>query len=410
MDNNLLNGLNDKDAEIEKIRSEILNKREQEFSKVIEEYVAHRLMMVELEKQAKSSEEKIRRALKAKITRISNLEKAIKEFESKSESEITPEAREKYEKNLREYDRKKNPQNYKARKRTRKTQAVILEETKQKIAEMRETIKADEEKIHLYTSGKSNEDVLLSELNGNYRTGHGIDGKENQPKDTREEGEKAEGKRDEREKEEQHSESDDIEEKLGKLFSSGVFGTKPEENKTDLLPFKSSEKRHEELVTKFKNAIEIARKRGFNSEEIKQFILTGNTEGMSFMEVRKLEFIAGLRDGYEGDKQQLIKELFEEDEEDKFTSFKYKHPKIAAIPVIGRLIAKIADRREKRKIRKATEVAENQEYISESTEKEESMTQERRKNFIESLKTPEYSATSVAHQMENKSMPEVERI
>ena len=409
MDNNLLNGLNDKDAEIEKIRSEILNKREQEFTKVIEEYVAHRLMMVELEKQAKSSEEKIRRALKAKITRISNLEKAIKEFESKSESEITPEAREKYEKNLREYDRKKNPQKYKARKSSRKTQAVILEETKQKIAEMRETIKADEEKMHLYAAGKSNEDVLLSELNGNYRTGHRIDEKENQPKDTREEGGKAEEKRDESEKEEQHSESNDIEEKLEKLFAKGIFGIKPEESKTDLLPSTSSEKRHEDYIAKFENAIYTARSNGLNNEKIKRFILNRSVEGMSFMDIRKLELISGLIDEYSGDKQELVKELFGE-EEKNFTSFKYKHPKIAAIPVIGKLIAKIADRREKRKIRKATEVTENQEYISESTEKEESMTQERRKSFLESLKTTEYSATSVAHQMETKDVPEVERI
>ena len=195
------------------------------------------------------------------------------------------------------------------------------------------------------------------------------------------------------------------------MINYGTFGIKPEEKKTNSTPTKPNDG-HKDFVVRLKDAIDSARDRGFTTEEIKHFILYGKTERMSFMEVRNLERIAILINRYKGDRQELVRELFDKDEMKEFISFKYKHPKTAAIPIIGQLIANIADLVEKRRIQKAVKDRENKEYLGQNIDNDTANTQERRNSFIESLKVTEYKHKdiNISNQTRNRRMPKIERV
>lgn len=166
----LVNSLYDKkDAEsVLNLKDRFILQRENRLKNISdkeEKLDEYKNLLKELEEKAKYSEKILQRAAKGKATRIRNLEKAISEFNMKSENETTEEDRKKYYKNYIEYTRKTAP-NYKSkRKRSKKSHAYILEETKRQIKEAEENIKLHEEQIQRLNLEISRDEKIIETLN-----------------------------------------------------------------------------------------------------------------------------------------------------------------------------------------------------------------------------------------------------
>lgn len=380
---NYLESTNSND-EITKLREELIAEKQKAFKAVLDEFVEHKVMLAELEKKAKGCEEKIRRATKAKITRISNLEKAIQEFESKDESEITPEERAKYEKNKIEYDRKKNPQNYTAKKRkNRKSQAEILEETKKKIVEIRDILELDDTKVQLYVTGRSKEDRMINELNVRYiknlNNDMDLDNMRSERTDSKIHEEKPNKEENKTEIEIKQENTDKEEKKkrtlreipLNEIFNIEVQAEEEQTShrtRTSNIMFEEDNKeKFDEII---KDAISDAEMQGFSRAELKRFILYRETKG-GHDRVRKLERLETLIRTYKWDVEDLVDSLFDGNElEEDFERFEERHPRIARIPLIGRIIGKIADHRAQRKAERSLEISYYNNYVEKSKRSE----------------------------------------
>lgn len=347
---------------INKLKDRYITKRDDELQQIHKEYIECKQSLNEFDEIVKDCEIKIKRAEKGKATRLRNLEAAIREFESKDESNTTDEDRAKFYKNVMEYSKKTAPNRLKAkRRRSRKTKVELLEETKQKIAETMDKIKSYEEKMSIYEEGKSHEDLMIMKLDDLYQrvlngeSWEDIKHSEAQRRKTQEENKTIKSQTSEEKKENKEIEQTNLEKRSqevqDKKQSSEIFQTDKLEarrigkNKpTEELLFKHDER---STIIRFKNAVYEARKMGFTDDEIAEYILNRTTSGMDFERVRGLITFAVLIDQYEGDLSELVPEILYNTPYPALR-FEQKHPIIAKIPLLGSIIKKISNRRAER--------------------------------------------------------------
>ena len=397
-----------KDIDIEKIsliRKKYEQKRFNDAKAVLEEYMECKTLLADYDDIVKDCEKKIKIAAKGKATRLKNLEKAIKEFEGKDESNTTDEDRKKFYKNSMEYYKKTAPNRIQPkRKRSRKTKVEILEETRQKIDETRERMKQCEDKMSLYEFENSHEDLMIKKLNDAERRVLNGESWEDIKKETSKKGlfeEVTKNMQNEEDKkvkppkkplpkvsnqekiedipqkqESEITEKEEIdneavqEEELFKedeannevvqedeaISSDTSDSEKAEIKDNDLAKSVGSlfDKQDEELMLdRFKDAVREVRELGYSDDEIREYILYRRTRGMDYNRARKLGRLSVLVKEYRGDLEALTEKIF--DDPKPFVSFEIRHPRIASIPVLGWIIREISDRRAIRKEMRAAE-------------------------------------------------------
>lgn len=140
--------------------------REKGLQENLERKTQYEKQLEELQAKVAYCIKTIQRVEKARKTRIRNLDKKIQELRSINENDMTDKQKAELKKATTEYERKTDPQRFTARKRkSRKTMAEILEETKKRIHEIEEEIQNCNETLEMYNSNTSLEDERIKALN-----------------------------------------------------------------------------------------------------------------------------------------------------------------------------------------------------------------------------------------------------